>query len=1131
MSQATPYVPSAVDSSIRIVRDTSHPTSSSNADFETSQVQSIDQYPPPYADLATKDAGDITVTTSLEVASTSPFSTNSQNMASRDPRIYVEAPNTPERPSQQTVRLTKSAAVLKQTSLQPPRAYSMKQIRPDPTAVARKLSQSGASSRHRTRQPEFQQSRGWAKAHEPPRARTEITHGKEQQGKEQKTSLTTRETSFEQQRAQPNISLQSPKSVQQAAARALSDTDSVLQAQGLCRSLSGSTWRLMKNARTSRPKSLPAQWVARKLSIRRHRRTSSRRSDTKGSVDLTSSTPKASLKRRLRPRKAVADLRRKAGFASSTSKLTDHGKVVDLDSVGVKLPVDEPSNSPVPSLHDPNKIKRFSQECGEALSNPDFEKHWRGVNTKPGVGLELSLDSRQNTDGPRPKTSSGVAPIGLSRREDIPHLENGPDSRFDARKAAATRQSATAPEPPVRTSSKGGPRLASSVHITRRPFIRILHGSRDEKVTSHTNAGEDLSTIGPSQSTNMDTPTKKPSGLSTMGHRGPRQVASTDTLSRIEAQMQETSTPAPFVGKHKQMLSSDSGQRKQSLTALGVPPKLPLPALPPKNATGLPSSLSPEELSLHGSQIVNSLQTHLSDTLKQPQLQQTPVMEGPTLHSVETMILPPQSSPTIPTPSIMSDQSSTRSQISIDLSHPPFQYRQSKLGADRIRRLKKGIRDNLANLARERRISEEDENSNGFIGPADRPLPALPSTRPQSPVDPIDQFPCPPESRPQSRASVGTGRGQTRSRSRSHARHSSKASSIRGRHTRQKLGPSEIKVLVDTDPATGNYTCGATIRRYSMAGSSRVASPVKNRRRLSNASTNISTQGPTKEYDYGKRVSASKPSLQSLKSQASSRPSLSIAKPPRRRLSDDITDSEDETYSQKSPARSKRASLVNSRMYRKSNDVVTLESRNHDLELKVLKLEHELMLREKETQKSARVMAPIFHANGLKAARYTPSHSDFEKQLESLSSARSRLPKEKKVERVLDRPRPISHISSGSATTNLTIESRGTDEGSMTDPLEHDMPSLVYGTAGRNAKTQSSSRPGSRGSLSGLHHPPPVAKIISSGKLAEEEGTERVKSWNGDKEVDRDESRFSLDHGFSNTEQMDAAIEAFRNLA
>ena len=352
---AQPFA-SATDSSIRLVQDPLQQPQSKASDGQ----DVYKKYLRPVASTPTVGGEPgITITTSLEVASASPFSTESQNIAPRGPTIQVHAPGTPSKPIDYGVRASKSAGALKKMSTDYPRTSSFDAARwnlastieasqksyPSPT-------QQSVSTNPTNKLPEFRQSRRWAKFHEP--APVPAPPSTPKVG-DADIPLSMTGASFEQHKAQPKTSLQSPRAIPRSAFRALSETDSIIQAPGLCRALSVPSWHAMRAAGIPRPKSLPTKWILRKLSIRRHRRSASRQYETRAAAEEMNSPRRHHLRRRLRPKEAVADLRRKAGFLSSSTKLVESDKVVDLDRVSTHIQMDKSSTSPVPSLHDPRK--------------------------------------------------------------------------------------------------------------------------------------------------------------------------------------------------------------------------------------------------------------------------------------------------------------------------------------------------------------------------------------------------------------------------------------------------------------------------------------------------------------------------------------------------------------------------------------------------------------------------------------------------------------------------------------------------------------------------------------------------------------------------------------------------------
>ena len=478
MSQLAACANSAADSSIRLVQEISRRTTPSHAESDQAQAKGANQLSPGGTTPAHEMGGEITITTSLEVASASPSSTESKNVASRDPTTQVGAPNAPVLLPKQTIRMSKSAAPLKTTDPQPLRMASFDpthQCRADPSTGmvdATNVTHGTAhlSSQSRIKLPEFRQSRRWAKF-QAAQAKTD-----KQQSTDPVQPSTMRESSFEQQRARPKTSVQSPRPVPRSATEARSETDSIILVDGLCRSLAVPTWQVIRRARIPRPHSVPAKWVARKLSIGRHCRTTSQQSENKGTVDLTSSPHMAQLRRRLRPRKAVVDLRRKAGVALSTTKLVDPETVVDLNTVATDFPPGKQSDSPVPSLHDPEKAKRFSQECEALLRNLDFDKDWLASGDEPLPTPKPSSGAAQTHKHLGPTSSYNVPITPINNEYGISQPHSAPTTSMEASRIPASLDGVAAPEPPERTSSKGGPGLASLLHMTRPACIPVLHG-------------------------------------------------------------------------------------------------------------------------------------------------------------------------------------------------------------------------------------------------------------------------------------------------------------------------------------------------------------------------------------------------------------------------------------------------------------------------------------------------------------------------------------------------------------------------------------------------------------------------------------------------------------------------------
>ncbi|KPI41553.1 uncharacterized protein AB675_9153 [Cyphellophora attinorum] len=225
-------------------------------------------------------------------------------------------------------------------------------------------------------------------------------------------------------------------------------TSAAAQSQGLCRPLSlPSTWQLVRASRAGRSSSSSTGNVFRKLTLHRstgttkHHRQHKRKSsgDPRATIDnggitvggpatvgIRASTSRSS---QLPRKRAMSDLRKRAaGVGGSTavarrprSPPQPHRRRTPSpfkrlrtpavhNSVAASAPTDIPAveesqrpsarpASPVPSLHDPEKAKRFSEECEEMLSNSNFEKDF----ISPSVPV-----SRSPTDASKQGTAAAA---------------------------------------------------------------------------------------------------------------------------------------------------------------------------------------------------------------------------------------------------------------------------------------------------------------------------------------------------------------------------------------------------------------------------------------------------------------------------------------------------------------------------------------------------------------------------------------------------------------------------------------------------------------------------------------------------------------------------------------------------
>jgi hypothetical protein len=934
------------------------------------------------------------------------------------------------------------------------------QLAGNPTVLRKTLDQIEMGNVNRGL-PEFRQSRRWANF----QTASELKSRNLETSDEEK--MTLRQASFEQQRAQRKTSLQHRNSVPVSAAIAISETDSLMQATGLCGSISLPMWHLLRSAH---PKHLPSKWANRKSPPKRHRRSSSKVSETSSITGAGVSPRKLQLRRRVRPKKAVADLRRTAGFGSRVSKLDEVDKIVNLDDMTSLDCSEKAKSSSLPSLHDAKKAKRFSQECEALLSNSDFDRYWLITAERTSVLADES--STRPIPSSRKKVSKLREKAAKKQQTSSTNSEPHPGTLCtDLEGLQASDAVAPGSEPTAQSSagSKASAKIASIIQLTKTSCMPALSSFRDGSIFPFNDSS---STIAPNRVADLDSPTQMSSRMakSSQGIPGLRSVGSNDTLSQIEAQMQDSTRAiiADKLGQNTAFIVA-SQPRPNS----GTPPERPLPDLPPSDEGQRNPSSSPIDPKPESAMRVAESPPMLSNKSSRRTLQDIAASRGLKIHPITTQVIPQEPSPALPTPSSTYSQPSHRSRPSISLSVPFPRHDLSQLRPDRVRGLKQRVQ---TDLARERHITEEDESSASATEAAGNKIkPSVPSEA-KTAADPINNFPSVPLSRSESRASFSHGRNP--STSRGHARHSSKASSIRPAMVRQILGTSEIKVLVDTNPVTGLFRAGALIPSPSLVGNGHEGSPARSRRNFS--ATCIKIDELSTGFDQSKKVSASKrPSIRSLRSQSSSHiPVLNTTSTARSLLRGPeakISDSDDEVYPLLSSALAKSHGSGPMRQRRRTNSTDLQKAQLESFYKTIIRLERELRMKREEIhetmkglnqtidtthqkhQKSASVgMARLGMMPDLDLDRERAEASSIlARELKSLDAARSKKgrPREKACKNPPepaatmtgkeegDALRPVSHVSSTSATTNA---SAGTDEqisreGSMTDPQEYEL--------------------------------------------------------------------------------------------
>lgn len=922
----------------------------------------------------------ITVTRTLEVKPATPQSLTSGVMHPTGPRSFVQGPacnneqlstassaphlRLPDIPNVSCIDLNEPVALV--ASEPGPRPKTA----PGPT-------ESRSLYTTQPKLPPFMQSRRWARLCEPPRPKTS-GHGRVVS--EEARPMTLREVSFEQQRAA--WKQLPPTSDVQAVNRA----ESIASAHGFCRPVSTPMWQLIRAARSTRARSEPSNNIFRKLATQRTSKAS--RHSRRQSVEKT--PPRISRSSQMGRKRAVSDLRKRAGM-NHRRDVSSH--VVDLDIISAEAVIGRRPSSPVPSLHDPEKAKRFSEECEALLTNKDSEKDFL---------IPLSLPSRSTTSASAP---SGSEICDSSRKV----TNSGAMAKLRNQASKDSPGSfLAAPQPPARTSSKGGAKIATMVPMTKAACVPATTGLKDRvpaipDKTSQQNALPAAAT----QSQPSKIPLRMASTASTISEtsKGPRHAKSTDTLALIEAQIR-TTPQTSRVESLKQKFTAGEVQNKQRGPA-GTPPERPLPTLPagsPSTRSNTPTQVSSTPSRRHSKQSQTSTPIEVQRTMPPDEAGVTPQCCSSRPPASDTspnglaIIYTGKELANGVTPHTPTSPHSQESCEGESTKYKFTRHNKNDFRAERIKELKQRIK---ADMEREHRISEEREvNMRGqqqepttTCQDHDSSLPP-PESKLQSSLDQLDQFPAVPASRPASRASHSGGvslRGH--SRTRSHVRQTSKASS---RHSyrpatsrgsgRQILGASQIKVLVDTDPVTGHFRAGAMSPEASPLCEDHglEASPRKSTLRYA-SSANLPSR-----IDEDKQINITSPrkmnSMRSLRSHASAisaRHSTTGSRQSRRQPTADtptgslLDSSSDDDNLLLSVSRCGKRKL---RRRWNSNDIRTVQALYDELEKyydTLIRQEQELQKQREEIRMMVRVFAPMSRAQGLKTAMFSAEKQDF----------------------------------------------------------------------------------------------------------------------------------------------------------
>jgi hypothetical protein len=482
------------------------------------------------------------------------------------------------------------------------------------------------------------------------------------------------------------------------------------------------------------------------------------------------------------------------------------------------------SPSPVPSLHDPEKDSRFSQECQDLLRSMNFNEDWLlpAATVLPAVGTKSQpapwapVSEHQRMDS-RQTLSIHDALSRLPLSEKVQNEGALPDITISA--TGSPVASRKRPAAPTRTSSKTVASLASILHMTLPKLPAALSGSNTQSASASQGQLQRSASASQRPKANQSL-LRLPSGASTSGRRtlkSPKSAMSVDTLAKIEAQVQNG--PLTSINTGLANIPSESPERRSSGPP-SIPPERPLPALPAtvtldadaarpstesarstrkRQAAPAPMVISPSTIRIVG-----------ESRPEEPTVStRSAAVPSPTRHSADV--------------SSISSLQTKGSGNSLRSSRSISRHSISGARADKVK--EKRLRD-LASLKGQSddRPSSSDSADSGRHGSSDSahqqtttpptsfsfggPTPAEEGHN----VDQLDQFPAVPSSRPGSVSNGPThSRGQSYSSHIGHTRQWSKESNTKARPTkpREVLSQSNIFVVVDSDPVTARFRAGA----------------------------------------------------------------------------------------------------------------------------------------------------------------------------------------------------------------------------------------------------------------------------------------------------------------------------------
>lgn len=1074
--------------------------------------------------------------------------------------------------------------------------FSIESDRPDgqedddacPSPTVRKYEDTNASPRKpRSRGPQFQQSKRWARLHTSGRlAPTEPSRPssttEEPTAEDDDRILTLREASFEQQRA-----VKKPLTLKSAMKRPIqpriiSDSSAEIQ--------NGGCWQSVKATVVETPQKASKRWLGkttrgrRKVTPTRHREVKFRR--TADTVAVPGSVRVGHQPKTKRP-------------VATPKKLPLLHEILqgspDVQQQQSNKFQQQRSPSPVPSLHDPEKDSRFSQECQDLLRTMNFNEDWLlpAATVLPAVGTKSH--------------AAPSAPSSEHQRMDARHTLSIHDALSDAPPPGKVQNEGALPDitvsatgspvasrkrpaAPTRASSKTVASLASILHMTLPRLPPVLSGSNTQSASASQGQLQRSASASQRPKANQSL-LRLPSGASTSGRRtlrSPKSGMSVDTLAKIEAQVQNG--PLTSITTGLANIPSESPERRSSGPP-SIPPERPLPALPAAildPATARPSTESARSTrKQQAAPMIISASTIRIVGESRPEEPTVSLPEPTGRRGSQTP--PARNSADV---SSISSLQTKGSGNSLRSSRSLGRHSISGARADKVK--EKRLRD-LASLKSQSgdRPSSSDSADSGRHGSSDSAHQQT-TTPPTSfsfggptpgdeghNVDQLDQFPAVPASRPGSVSNGPThSRGQSYSSHVGHTRQWSKESNSKARQTkpRQVLSQSNIFVVVDTDPVTARFRAGAMSPSPSIGrgAEGRSGSPFqagKHTRTPSNLREVTASQGSPLR---GHRRNSS---IQAEKFDTSAPPAAAAA--PRRHKrqarsnsiqpsssSDESTSHASRSGVPKSPHRYSHRAKKRRRW--NSGDITLIKTLHDNLEDyydTILKQEERIRWQADQLRMMIRVIAPMNRARGIKSSAYldgeadtsTADEDDFVSQqyARRLSSGvksrrqqkpRSISPQNKVSKDRLSRPTQRRYpsvgnnsIASMSARSNKPLP----DDASFTE--EYDVPksgsSKLHSLQQYNKENQPPTvrrvnSPQYQPLLSPAMPRPGLTEQMRmlSSSIASRSGyrptitqldEEDEEDMYAEEETRREEVRLSVNHVLTDTHQMDKALEQF----